>query len=225
MHGVYNEFDKGTAQRYSMGRLVVMYRKHLVPGYKRRFKSMSMDQELGTFTEGFYITFWRLFAKDLLTFKWNMIQDWSTFTPFEKAQMKRAIAEITMIITTTAVAAILASMGDDDDELKDNYVYNFALYEAIRMRSETASYVWPNDAYRVVKSPSAMTSTLERAIKFTDQFFFTWDPEKLEYQRKQGVWNKGDNKSWAYFLKLAGYSGYNITPETAVESFQGTLNK
>lgn len=225
MHGVYNEFDKGTAQRYSMGRLVVMYRKHLVPGYKRRFKSMSMDQELGTFTEGFYKSFWRLFFKDLVTFKWNMIQDWSTFTPFEKAQMKRAIAEITMILTTTALAGILISMGDDDDELKDNYIYNFALYEAIRMRSETSAYISPKDAYRVVKSPSAMTSTLERAIKFTDQFFFTWDPEKLEYQRKSGVWNKGDNKSWAYFLKLIGYSGYNLEPGEAAESFLGTINK
>ena len=92
------------------------------------------------------------------------------------------------------------------------------------MRSETASYISPKDAYRVVKSPSAMTSTLERAIKFTDQFFFTWDPEKLEFERKSGVWNAGDNKSWAYFLKLMGYSGYNFTPGEAVESFKGTLN-
>jgi hypothetical protein len=225
IHGVYNEFDKGTMQRYSLGRLAIMYRKHLVPGYKRRFKSLSMDQELGTFTEGFYITFWRLFAKDLLTFKWNMIEGWSTFTPFEKAQMKRAITELTLILTTTALAGFLLSMGDDDEELKDNYAYNFALYEAIRMRSETAAYISPKDAYRVVKSPSAMTSTLERAIKFTDQFFFTWDPEKLDFQRKQGVWEKGDNKSWAYFLKLIGISGYNVKPEAATESFLGTLNK
>jgi hypothetical protein len=225
LHGVYNEFDKGTAQRYSLGRLAIMYRKHLVPGYKRRFKSLSMDQELGTFTEGFYITFWRLFAKDLLTFKWNMIDGWSTYTAFEKAQMKRAITEISIILTTTALVSILTSMGEDDDELKDNYAYNFALYEAIRMRSETASYISPKDAYRVVKSPSAMTSTLERAIKFSDQFFFTWDPDKLEFERKSGIWNKGDNKSWAYFLKLIGFSGYNLKPEEAVESFKGTLNK
>jgi len=32
MHGVYNEFDKGTSQKYSVSRLAVMYRKHLVPG-------------------------------------------------------------------------------------------------------------------------------------------------------------------------------------------------
>lgn len=223
MHGVYNSFDMGTAQRWSLGRLAVMYRKHLAPGYKRRFKGLSADQELGTFTEGFYVTFWQTFGKDLVTFKWNNIQNWSTYSAFEKAQTKRVIAEISIILTTAALVSILTSMGDDDDELKESYMYNFVLYEMIRMNSETAAYISPRDAYRVVKSPSAMTGTLERAIKFTDQFFLTWDPEKLEYQRKQGVWEKGDNKSWAYFLKLMGYSGYNIKPEAAVESFKGIL--
>lgn len=226
MHGVYNDFDKGTMQRYSMGRLAIMYRKHLVPGYNRRWKKISMDQELDSTTEGYYITFWNIFLKDLVKFKFNAIQGWSTYTPFQKAQVGRVIAEATIILTTTALVAILKSMvDDDDDELKKNYAYNFVLYEMVRMRSETAAYISPTDAYRVVKSPSAMTSTVERAIKFGDQFFLTWDPEKLDYQRKQGVWNKGDNKSWAYFLKLMGYSGYNLTPAAAVESFEGTLKK
>lgn len=225
MHGIYNDFDKGTMQRYSLGRLAVMYRKHLVPGYLRRFKKLSMDEELGSFTEGYYRTFWNTFVRDLRDYKFNVIQNWSTYTPFQKAQVKRVIAEATIILTTTALVAVLKAMADDDDDLKKNYAYNFMLYEMVRMRSETSSYISPLDAYRVVKSPSAMTGTLERAIKFTDQFVFTWDPEKLEYQRKQGVWNTGDNKSWAYFLKLMGYSGYNITPEVAVESYEGTLKK
>jgi hypothetical protein len=225
MHGVYNEFDKGTSQRYSLGRLAVMYRKHLVPGYKRRFKKLGMDQELGAFTEGYYRTFWNTFARDLRDYKFNIINNWSEYTPFEKAQIKRVIAELTVILSTAALIYILKAAADDDEELKNNFAYNFILYEAIRMNSETAAYISPKDAYRVVKSPSAMTSTLERGIKFVDQFMFTWDPDKLEYKRKQGIWNEGDNKSWAYFLKLMGYSGYNITPEAAVESFEGTLNK
>jgi len=185
-----------------------------------------MDQELGTFTEGYYRTFWDLFAKDLLTFKWNMIEGWSTYTPFQKAQMKRVIAELSIIVTSTALISILKSLpDDDDDELKDNYAYNFMLYEMVRMKSETASYIWLPDAYRVVRSPTAMTGTLDRVIKFTNQFFFTWDPDELSYKRDQGVWNKGDNKSWAYFLKMIGYSGYNIKPGEAVESFEGTLKK
>ena len=223
LHGVYNDFDKGTAQRYSLGRLGIMYRKHLVPGYKRRFKSLSMDQELEAFTEGYYRTFYKTFIRDLRDYKFNIIQNWSEYTPFEKAQLKRVIAELTIILSLVTVAALLMSAGDDDEDLKKSFAYNFTLYEVLRMRSETAAYISPTDAYRVVKSPSAMTSTLERVIKFTDQIL-PWNITE-EYKRKQGVWNEGDNKAWAYFLKLMGYSGYNITPEAAVESFQGTLNK
>lgn len=223
--GVYNDFDKGTAQRYALGRLAIMYRKHLIPGYKRRFKKLSGDQELGGITEGYYRTFWNTFAKDLLSLQFNILNNWSTYTDFEKTQIRKTITEASFVLALTVLVAILKGAGDDDKKLKKSYLYNFLLYEASRMRSETAAYISPKDAYRVVKSPSAMTSTLDRGIKLTDQLLFTWDPDKLNYKRKTGVWNKGDNKSWAYFLKLLGYSGYNITPEEAVKSFEGSLNK
>ena len=225
MHGVYNDFDKGTASRYSLGRLMTMYRKHLVPGYTKRFKKLSADQELGDVTEGYYRTFWNTFMKDLVAYKLNIMKAWSTYTPFQKAQIKKTLTELTMILALLVLIKALSALGDDDEELKNNYAYNFMLYEAIRLRSETAQYISPGDAYRIVKSPSAMTSTIERAVKFTDQFLFTWDPDKLDFQRKTGIWNQGDNKSWAYFLKLIGISGYNIEPSAAIESFKTGFTK
>ena len=124
-----------------------------------------------------------------------------------------------------ALITVLKGLTDDDkdEELKKNWMYNFMLYQAYRMKSETSQFISPADTYRVIKSPSAITGTLERAVKFTDQFIFTWNPDKLDFQRKTGVWNEGDNKSWAYFLKLMGYSGYNIDPSGAVQSFQSTF--
>ena len=126
-------------------------------------------------------------------------------------------------------ALFKALADDDDDELKKNWAYNFVLYQAIRMRSETSQYVpiyGIRDAYRTVKSPSAATTTIDRAIKFTDQFFIqSLDPEKAVYQRRTGVWEKGDNKSWAYFLKLMGITGYTLSPEEAIKSFEGSLSR
>ena len=66
---------------------------------------------------------------------------------------------------------------------------------------------------------------MERGIKFVNQLLFVWDSDKLVYQRDTGVFKKGTNKSWAYFLKLVGFSGYNFTPEEAVKSFEGSINK
>jgi hypothetical protein len=131
-----------------------------------------------------------------------------------------------------ALAALIMALeamagGDDDDEKKKMpYAYNFIMYEAIRMRSETKTYlpvIGLPDLYRTVKSPSAVMGTMDRFTKFIDQFLLTWDDEKLNYKREAGVWDKGDNKSWAYFLKLMGYSGYNLTPDEAIKSFNSTF--
>lgn len=225
LHGVYNDFDKGTAQRYALGRLAMMYRKYLIPAYKRRYKKISGDQEAGTLTEGFYRTFHRTFLRDLRDLQFNIVENWATYSDFEKGQIKRVIAEAAFITALITISMILKSAGDDDDELKKNYLYNFVLYQAVRQRSETFAYLSPKDAYRTVKSPSALTSTLDRSIKLADQLLFTWDPDKLTYSKKTGVFNKGTNKSYAYFLKLIGLSSYNFNPEEAVKSFEGTLNK
>tara|TARA_R110000868_G_scaffold276789_1_gene536569 strand:- start:412 stop:3813 length:3402 start_codon:yes stop_codon:yes gene_type:complete len=230
IHGVYNDFDKGTLQRLSMGRLLTMYRKHLVPGYKRRFKKMSMDQELGSPTEGYYRTFWNKFIKDTIRYKLNIMEAWSGYTPFQKSQIKKVIGEITLIVAFTVIAALLTVDDDEEDKYgkkkkqKDmSYINNFILYQAIRMRSETAAYISPIDILRIVKSPTAMTSSIERAIRLLVQIL----PHNIteDYERDTGVWKKGDNKAWAKFLRFMGYSGYNLTPDQAVKSFEFSIIK
>lgn len=233
MHGVYNDFDKSVLQKHSTGRLLLMYRKYMVPSIKRRYKNLGFDDELGNPTEGMYITFWRTLLRDTRTYKFNVAKQWSGYTPFEKAQIRKVTAELTIIASLMAIMFALAALagGDDDDDknkIAKTWGYNFVLYEAMRMRAETIQFlpgIGLKDWYRTIKSPSAVTGTLDRFIKFTDQFFFTWDPEKLTYQKDQGVWNKGDNKSWAYFLKLMGFSGYTLNPEEATKAFQSTYFK
>jgi hypothetical protein len=231
MHGVYNDFDKATAQKYSLGRLLMMYRKHLYPAYKRRYKKASFDEELGAPTEGIYRVFWRTMIKDMKVYKLNISKRWNNMTPFEKAQVKKVLAEQAIILSLFALILALTALGGDDEEKKKKdmpYAYYFVLYEAIRMRSETVSYlpiIGTRDLLRTVKSPSPVLGTIDRFIKFMDQFLLTWDPDKLSYKRETGVWNKGDNKTWAYFLRLMGYSGYNLTPEEAIKSFQSTFSK
>jgi hypothetical protein len=230
MHGVYNDFDKSTLQRFAGGRLLLMYRKHLVPGLKRRFKGASFDEELGGATEGMYRVFWRTLMKDTYRYKFEIFKKWSTYTPFEKAQIRKVVAELTIIAALAALIMVLGAMaeGDDDEKKEMPYAYYFILYEAMRMRSETASYlpiIGLPDMYRIVQSPSAVTGIIDRFTKFVSQFLLTWDEEDLSFKRDTGVWDKGDNKSWAYFLKLMGFSGYNLTPDVAIESFKSTFVK
>ena len=222
MHGIYNTFDKGTAQKQSLGRLALMYRKHMYPGFKRRWKQYSWDEELGSGTEGHYRTFWNTFVRDLRTYKLNVAKEWSTYTPMQKVNIRRTLSEIGVFLTIVGLIGILSAMASDDGEdkekYKDNYLYNFLLYEMVRMRSETAQYISPKDMWRTIKSPSAALSTLSRFIRFTNQIL-PWNITE-EYKRKSGIWEKGDNKAWAYFIKLIGLPGYNIKPQDAVKVYE-----
>lgn len=226
MNGVYNDFDKATIQKQSVGRLALMYRKHVAPGYKRRFKRASMDHEIGTPTEGYYRTFADVLLSDLKQYKLNIIKNWSTYTPFQKSQIRKVLAEVGLILAFATLGFILTNIlvNPDDDErdpIQDNYKYNFILYETLRMRSETASYINPIDAIRIFRSPSAMTSTVDRLIKFVNQVL-PWNI-KEQYQRDTGAFEKGDNKAWAAFLKLMGLSGYNMNPEEATKAFESSF--
>jgi len=230
MHGVYNDFDKGVIQRHSLGRLLLMYRKHLVPGYKRRYKGLSFDEELGAATEGIYVTFYKTFIKDLITYKLNVASRWKTYTKFEKAQIRKVLAELAIILATVVLLMLILPMigGDDDDEdaLSKSYAYNFVMYEALRMQSETKTYlplIGIGDLYRTVRSPSAATTTVDRSIKLLVQIM-PWSITE-EYKRKSGIWEKGDNKAWAAFLKVMGYTGNNLNPAEAIKSFQGSFAK
>jgi hypothetical protein len=194
----------------------------MVPGFKRRYKKSSMDQELGMVTEGYYRTFWNLFIKDLVKYNINIMEAWSGYTAAQKSQIRKTVADITIVVAFMLLASLLTVDDEDDEKQKDkSKLHNFLLYQSIRMRSETSSYlpiVGTGDLLRVVRSPTAMNSTLERATRLLIQM----SPSKIteEYERDEGVWKKGDNKAWAKFLKLMGYSGYNTNPDEAVKAFE-----
>lgn len=231
LHGVYNSFDQSVLQRYAMLRLVVMYRKYLVPAYKRRFKKKGMDQELGSTTEGYYRTFWTTVVRDLRDYQFNIMKNWENYSAFEKAQIRRFMAEIIFIVTLTALVMVLKSMADDDDEeeMKNSVIYNHLMYQALRLQSETKQYLpGPGfkDIWRIVKSPSAVITSVDKTVKFINQAFVSvYDADERYYKKDTGVWQKGDNKTWAYFLKMMGLNGYDFNPEEAVKGFQSTFNR
>ena len=221
MHGIYNNFDKGTIQRFGLGRLAMMYRKHMYPGFKRRFKTYSWDEEIGAASEGHYNTFFKAFTRDLRTYQGNISKQWSSYSPAQKANIKRSLAEFAIIATLIGMISILKMGADSDDDLKENYAFNFVLYEAIRMKSESFQYLNPIDVYRTVRSPSAALTTIEKMIRFIDQIIFA--PTET-YKRKTGKFEKGDNKAWAYFLKMIGLPGYNKNPREAVKIYESLIN-
>jgi hypothetical protein len=216
LHGFYNDFDKVEAQRSALGRMMLVYRKFAPPGFTRRFKRLGLNNETGMMDEGFYRTFWNEMLRERFMF-WKILSN-PNLTDLQKANVRRAFAEHTIQMMTIAAVIFAGAMGDDDK----NKLENFAEYQAIRLNSEMFFWINPKDFLRIMSSPSASTTKIEQFVRAIDQTIFTWDPDKLEYSRKQGIWDKGDNKSVAYWLKFLGISGNNLNPEEAVKVLQFT---
>ena len=154
----------------------------------------------------------------MITYKKNIGTQWSTYTPHQKANIRKTLTEYTMILSIYALIQILTTMAENDEDLKENYAFNFLLYQAVRMRSETSQYTSLSDAWRTVKSPTAALTAITRITKFAVQIL-PWNITE-EYKRDQGIWEKGDNKAWAYFIKMIGLPGYNIKPQEAVKVYE-----
>lgn len=228
LHGVYNSFDAPTMSRYSWGRLLLMYRKHVAPGFKKRLKGWSVDQELGGETEGFYITFYKtLFLQPKELLKELSPLSESNLTPLEKANLRRALREQAIILLTGTAAWLLTEMMKEmDDEEKRKYAH--LLYWTLRLNQEVSSYggigdprdafVVPSlfDMYKSFRTPTAAYGVLEKAFKLITQLSNPFE----EYERDTGIWKKGDLKIYAKFLKLIGITGNTINPDEAIDIMQ-----
>lgn len=237
MHGVYNSFDKPALERYWYGRLIMMYRKFAAPGFKKRYKALGYDHELGGMTEGTYRTFFRaLFTEtqELLSYLNPLNPKSSEFSDLEKANIRRTATELATIAALGMIVILLKGLkeGADDEEKK---LYSYPLYWALRLKTELKFYGLPGDvskgplgivlpgfldAYRLFRTPTVTTTVIEKVIKLGTQL---GDPFE-EYQRDTGPYEKGDYKIKARVLKLLGYSGYATNPEEAIKILEMTTN-
>lgn len=226
LHGVYNTQDRPDIERYWWGRLFVMYKKFLAPGLKRRYKSRGYDFEYGDITEGYWITFHRALLRDtakLARFVSGLDKS-NYFTEFEKQNLRRSLREMMIVAATGFAVIILNSLleaADDEDEKRN---IRRLLYTTMRLNNELGVYgtfgdpqnfFIPNagEMYKTIKNPIAAFSVTNKLQKLLQQLT---DPTAV-YERDSGIWEKGDSKLWATFLKFWGYNGTNTDPENAIK--------
>ena len=115
--------------------------------------------------------------------KWDMLsKDWEQLEDFQKANLRRAVAEIGFFITTFIAIAVFTK-GDDDDE--DEYENVRLAYLAVRLQTEMAFYLNPLDTLKILKSPSASITMVEHLIRMIDQLIT--DPTEVYVRgRREG---------------------------------------
>ena len=167
LHGIYNDIDKSAIQQYAVGRLAIMFRKFMRPGFNRRFRKLQYNYEGQAFTEGYYNTTWRfmkVLVKDLKHGQVLMSKHWNELSETEKRNMYRTFTEAAYLIATIIFANIAMSIKGANDD--DEWATNMLAYQANRMITEMAFYIDPRQTLTILQSPAAGIDQVNRLINF-----------------------------------------------------------
>ena len=202
LHGVYNNLDANALQRLALGRMVMMFRKWLAPGARARYRTKWYNERLGTVEEGTYMTMLRFatnFQGDLRNMKIKLLSTkWEDLEGWEKANIRKAITEISYMIGSSLLIMALGALAGDDDDDKDWFT-TMGLYQIHRFNSEVMFYVSITDAGKILKSPAASITALEGIGAFgyrlgADTLAMLAGGEPAKYKRDKGLYKKGDWK-------------------------------
>ena len=194
LHGEYSDLGKVAIQRMAVGRMAYMFRKFVVPGFRRRWGKKQYIERLGQFVEGNYITtgkfigsigktvfgkteenkhllFWQRLLDNLQHFQFALWSaEWESLTDHEKANVRRVLGEVVFLTTAIIVAGVASKNLSDDDD--DEWYWSFISYQALRFRAELLFFSPKLDeAMSILRSPAASMSVIENVIELTSQMF------------------------------------------------------
>jgi len=190
IHGNYAEFDKSLAQRQWLGKLMIMFRKYLYTGFRRRYGNEYIDLELGDSVQGYYNTFFGKLASDIKNYGLQSALT-NEYTTEQLEARNKVMTDLAVVVASMLILTLVsASNGDDDDFLKAHI-----LVQAARLRGDVLMYMNPSDLLRVIKNPAVSLSTIEKFAALINQTVPIYtDGVTEQYDKRAGIWEKGDYK-------------------------------
>jgi hypothetical protein len=199
LHGEYSDLGRVALQRMALGRMAYMFRKFMIPGYKRRWQKAHYSERLEDVVEGNYRSFGRFFGKfmkDLFTFQFHLIgENWRTLSKHEKANINRTIVELNFLTAAIVMGNIALRLKAEADDDKEQQWWSFAAYQMLRLRAELLFFTPKLDeAVSILRSPMASMSVLENTIRLMGNMFDPITSGTFEFERYvSGPW-KGKPK-------------------------------
>tara|TARA_R100000951_G_scaffold116176_1_gene126893 strand:- start:12486 stop:16859 length:4374 start_codon:yes stop_codon:yes gene_type:complete len=192
--------------RRAYGKLLMLFRSWLLPGIRRRYghgggSTLRVDEELGTVTQGMYISFWNMLRESVAN-KEFIYTTYKKMSEMEQQNAKRTGTELAAMVAAAALVAALANLDDDEE----SWASNFILYQAKRYHMEVTQWNplgLGGETFRMMRSPTATARPVEKGIDLLQQLgnelgYITgmpWiDEGDVFYQRRTGRFNKGDRK-------------------------------
>jgi len=180
-HGRYDPDIQAAFQRMFWGKAFAFLRKWIEPGLYRRYRGISslnknhaeltdadrfFSDDLKMYQEGYYVTAIRFIKQLGQAVKSGSLQEVKDFNknllPHEKANKKRAIAELIVVLGLFLAHGLL----DDEDDMEKNLI---AKYLINRQHAEMTFFVNPGEAMKIAESPTAGMGTVKAFIRLAGQ--------------------------------------------------------
>ena len=226
LQGMYDEGNKSMMRRYWWGRATEFLRKWMVRGVQRRWRGLdgvsknwdelpqhkkfysesAQQYKVGTYTSLMRFTYNAVKdAKSLSGFIKS--QNWNELHDFEKGNIKAAVTEIGLMLGAIAAANFFSALAGDAPE-DDKKALMYGAYYMRRIYGEMMFYVPlnPNEAIRMVQTPSAVLATVSLWTRFGLQMI---DDIGGAERYEKGEF-KGRRKSEILFYKsfVPGYKSF-----------------
>lgn len=175
LHGEYDAMGKNAAQRYSVGRMAMMFRKFIVPGYKKRFQKRQINEFLEDYTEGSYTQIGKFLKQSVMELNALGLaafsENWAELSHREKSNMVRGALElISGLLMGVLAGAFVTLKGEaDDDNLR--YAASFAAVISMRLKSELLFYINPAETLTIINSPAVSVNLLQSGIELIGSLF------------------------------------------------------
>lgn len=187
LNGAFSANDKGAIHKKAWGRMIMQFRQWMPAHYMRRFARAHYDADLEQWREGYYITVWKTInqlRKDCKKAEFSLLKYGSSLSEHEKANLRRATAEVSEFLTLFALVRLGGRVKDKDR----SWLNKMALYQIHRMYLEVGASMPVNGAFfsnifTLMQSPAASINTFEKLSKVL-QFFNMFD--EIQTGRYQG---------------------------------------
>lgn len=199
--GNYDPKDQGMLYKHGAGRLLLLFRRYLVPMFLAKYRGMkhvhkevkSLEGKEKFFSEGlqeYEMGSYTAAVRVVLHGIKNMIREQklhafmnelSDMSPYEKRQARKGAVELLTITVVLPIISGLAAAIAKENEDEDNGFLWYVASSLTRLQTEMQSFVSPQANYRILKSPTAAMGVFDNAAELLYRVVTPWNWSE-EYQ-------------------------------------------
>lgn len=192
LFGIYNQEDMNAASTVAMGRLLLQYRKWIIPSLNKRFrKGQTNLMSSHSYEEGYYVTLARI-TQGLIKGQYNLPTIWDSLEEEEKTNIKKALFELCQFMLIFGLAYGIEWPDDKDRSRWLKYLEYMTKRTAHELGGLTPAPItlYPveigpmvNESLKTVQQPLPSLSAINNIIKLTNSIL---NPEDWTKELQSG---------------------------------------